>query len=239
MGSIIQNVSEFFSPSEVVAPAMSEYKPQFTKQDEAYSKQVMANRDANTRNIPYQPEFLKGTAPVKERTAKDIVLPMIRDYETFQAKVYDDGYGNPTIGYGMTSLPNGEKVTWNTPDLTQEEAELMLNQKVDAFTKRMEKFPTFKALKPHQQAALLDIAFTTGPNIDEKRDANGKLVYPTLSAVLKDPSRVEELRTLIPQFRIANKQVSQGLVNRRKDTSAMFDTEGYEYKTKAERAKKK
>lgn len=159
---------------------------------------------------------------------------MIRDWETFQPKVYDDGYGNPTIGYGMTTLPNGQKVTWDTPDITKEEGEKMLLQKVESFTKTLEKFPTFKTLKPNQQAAVLDIAFNIGPNFDAK-GKNGKPKYPTLLAIMKDPKRADELKTLIPQFRMANGSVSNGLINRRKDTLSMFSDENFQYKPRAER----
>ena len=213
MGSLFSD-SE---PPQVTAPAPT------VKSD--YEK-MMFERDTKTRNTP-----------IPQKTAKDIVAPMIRDWETFSPTVYDDGYGNPTIGYGMTSLPNGQKVTWNTPSLTKEQAEQMLQQKIDQFTQRLEKFPTFKVLTPNQQAAVIDLAFTTGPNFDEKKNKQGKPVFPTLTAIMKDPSRADELKTIIPQIRMANGGVSRGLENRRRDTLDMFINPDYEYVSKADRLK--
>lgn len=53
-------------------------------------------------------------------------LDLIKSFESFQANVYDDGYGNPTIGYGhLCSDSTCSEVTFSKP-LTEDTASQLL-----------------------------------------------------------------------------------------------------------------
>ena len=53
-------------------------------------------------------------------------LDLIKSFESFQASAYDDGYGNPTIGYGhLCSDSTCSDVTFSKP-LTEDTASQLL-----------------------------------------------------------------------------------------------------------------
>lgn len=63
-------------------------------------------------------------------------LDLIKSFESFQPKPYDDGFGNPTIGYGhLCSDASCSEVSFPKP-LTEETASQLLagDLKVNTFT---------------------------------------------------------------------------------------------------------
>jgi lysozyme len=63
-------------------------------------------------------------------------LDMIKKYEGFRSKAYQDGVGVWTIGYGNTFYPDGQRVKEGDM-ITEEDAEKLLSIVVDDFAKKI------------------------------------------------------------------------------------------------------
>lgn len=203
--------------------------------------------------MEYQPEFLKNkpaivspalpaapvqTAPtaqsIVDKAAKDGVYygnAIIRDYEKYSEKAYWDAAGKKwTVGWGFTSDEKGKPVTKDTV-MDRTRADKFLADSIaknrDAFTKR---YAGFKNLTPNEQGAMLDLAHNLGSNWEKFPIVHKELSKPKPDRTVLDKE--------IPTFRKAGGVVSQGLVNRRKDTQLMFrGGQNYQYLTKEERFK--
>lgn len=81
---------------------------------------------------------------------------MIKRFEGFRSKPYQDSVGVWTIGYGTT-----HGVTGTTPEVTEVEAEQMLRKTVDGFEKQLAGFlPT--TLTQNQYDAIVSFVYNLG-----------------------------------------------------------------------------
>jgi len=136
---------------------------------------------------------------------KELAARIIKEFEGFSAKPYLCPANVPTIGYGSTMYKNGERVTMDDDEITEEQATEMLMDTIKGVEKQVKKVLTVK-LKSHQMAALVSFTYNVGI---------GNFSNSTLLAWINsnpDFPRIPE------QFRRWNKgggKVLNGLVRRR------------------------
>ena len=136
---------------------------------------------------------------------KELSARIIKEFEGFSAKPYLCPANVPTIGYGSTMYKNGERVTMDDDEITEEQATEMLMDTIKGVEKQVKKVLTVK-LKSHQMAALVSFTYNVGI---------GNFSNSTLLAWINsnpDFPRIPE------QFRRWNKgggKVLNGLVRRR------------------------
>ena len=153
------------------------------------------------------------TATKKTRpSAAKLAAKVIKEFEGFEAKPYLCPANIPTIGYGNTMYPNGERVTMDDPEITEEQATEMLMDTIKSVEKQVKNILEVK-LKAHQLAALISFTYNVGI---------GNLSKSTLLAWVNsnpDFNRIPE------QFRRWNKgggRVLKGLVRRREAEVALW-----------------
>jgi lysozyme len=148
---------------------------------------------------------MEETAKKKNRSAAKIAAEVIKEFEGFESKPYLCPANVPTIGYGNTMYPNGERVTMDDTDITEEQATEMLMDTIKSVEKQVKNVVEVK-IPAHKLAALISFTYNVGI---------GNFSNSTLLAWLNsnpDFVRIPE------QFRRWNKgggKVLQGLVRRR------------------------
>ena len=146
---------------------------------------------------------------------KELAARIIKEFEGFSAKPYLCPANVPTIGYGSTMYKNGERVTMDDDEITEEQATEMLMDTIKGVEKQVKKVLTVK-LKSHQMAALVSFTYNVGI---------GNFSNSTLLAWVNsnpDFPRIPE------QFRRWNKgggKVLQGLVRRREEEIKLWTGE--------------
>ena len=148
---------------------------------------------------------MEQTAKIKRPSAARIAAKVIKEFEGYSSKPYLCPSGIPTIGYGNTMYANGERVTMDDPEITEEQATEMLMDTIKSVEKQVKNVLDVK-LKAHQLAALISFTYNVGI---------GNFSNSTLLAWVN--SNPEFVR--IPdQFRRWNKgggKVLKGLIRRR------------------------
>jgi len=156
------------------------------------------------------------TATKKKRSAAKIAAEVIKEFEGYSSKPYLCPANVPTIGYGSTMYKNGERVTMDDPEITQEQAMEMLMDTIKSVEKQVKNVVEVK-LPAHKLAALISFTYNVGI---------GNFSNSTLLAWLNsnpDFSRIPE------QFRRWNKgggKVLNGLIRRREAEVALWIGEG-------------
>lgn len=146
------------------------------------------------------------TATKKTRpSAAKLAAEVIKEFEGYSSKPYLCPSGIPTIGYGNTMYANGERVTMDDPEITEEQATEMLMDTIKTVEKQVKNVLEVK-LKAHQLAALISFTYNVGI---------GNFSNSTLLAwVNSNP----DFQRIPEQFRRWNKgggKVMNGLVRRR------------------------
>jgi len=142
----------------------------------------------------------------------DSGLARIRGSEAFSARVYDDGAGNPTIGYGHLIRP-GENFSGG---ITQAQADMLFRQDVERVVNPALDRITI-ALTQNQVDALGSFIFNVG---------TGGFIKNLLSHV--NAGEIEGVTSRMLQFitgrdaRSGRRQVLRGLVTRRQFEVALF-----------------
>ena len=138
---------------------------------------------------------------------------LIKQFEGLRLKIYDDGYGFKTIGYGHTGKNLPEKIT-------EQKANEYLKLDITKAEKQVNKFNY--SYTQNQFDALVSFAFNVG-SIDQLT-ANGTRT-------------LNEIKEKIKLYIYAGGKVSNGLVNRRKAEYDLFcknekdeDVRCYNYK---------
>lgn len=81
------------------------------------------------------------------------VLELIKQNEGLRLDLYKCPADRWTVGYGRNLEARG---------ITKDEAQLMLENDVEYFYRRLEKFPAFLKCNENRQAVLIDMAFNMG-----------------------------------------------------------------------------
>lgn len=92
-------------------------------------------------------------------------VDLIKEFEGCHLEAYADplhGWGVPTIGYGTTRYPNGNKVA-KGDKITVVEAEELLNAEVNSIASTLKRtIPHWSAMTLEQQCALIDFGYNLG-----------------------------------------------------------------------------
>lgn len=138
-------------------------------------------------------------------------LQLIRDFEGCHLEAYADplhGWSVPTIGYGTTRYPDGQKVE-RGDKITVIEADQLLEREVDRIAQKLRStVPFWQAMVIQQKCALLSFAYNLGSEF------YGTSGFETISQRLKDKewSKVPDALLL---YRNPGTNVEAGLKRRR------------------------
>ncbi|KAE8140146.1 lysozyme-like domain-containing protein [Aspergillus pseudotamarii] len=143
-------------------------------------------------------------------------LNLIKSFESYEPEVYDDGFGNPTIGYGhLCGDATCSEVTYPKPLSEPDASRLLADDLViyqDALTNALADPVT---LNDNQYAALVSWTYNIGQGNMQNSDLIARLNKgEKLGVVVHDE---------LPQWRLANGQVVEGLVRRRRAELKLFD----------------
>ncbi|KAL4917143.1 lysozyme-like domain-containing protein [Aspergillus aurantiobrunneus] len=143
-------------------------------------------------------------------------LDLIKGFETFQGAVYDDGYGNPTIGYGHLCADwSCSDVPFPQPLTVETATQLLAGDLIgyqDAVTNALADPVT---LNDNQYGALVSWTYNLG---------TGAMGSSTLVSRMNDGEDVVAVANEeLPQWVHANGEVSNGLVRRRQEELALFN----------------
>lgn len=146
-------------------------------------------------------------------------IALIKKWEGLFLETYLDPVGIPTIGYGTTAYPNGEKVKIGEK-ITEERAnELLVLHIEDNVTKYFDELIKVPVTE-NQYNALVSFAYNVGVDYDLDDIAEG-LGDSTLLKKLN----AGDIQGAANEFDVwikAKGEVLPGLVNRRKDEKALF-----------------
>ncbi|OJJ58763.1 hypothetical protein ASPSYDRAFT_106673, partial [Aspergillus sydowii CBS 593.65] len=143
-------------------------------------------------------------------------LDLIKGFESFRGDVYDDGAGNPTIGYGHLCQDwSCSDVSFPQPLTEETAAQLLAGDLIgyqDAVTNALADPVT---LNDNQYGALVSWTYNIG---------NGNMQSSDLVSRMnagEDPVAVANNE--LPQWIHSNGQVMDGLVRRRKEEVNLFN----------------
>jgi len=159
---------------------------------------------------------MEQTAKTKIPNAAKIAAEVIKEFEGYSSKPYLCPANVPTIGYGSTMNTNGERVTMDDPEITEEQAEAMLLDTIKSVEKQVKNVVDVK-LPAHKLAALISFTYNVGI---------GNFANSTLLAWINSNP---EFARIPEQFRRWNKgggRVLNGLVRRREAEVALWIGEG-------------
>lgn len=151
-------------------------------------------------------------------------IKLIKESEGFSARPYLDPLGIPTIGYGTTYYPDGNKVTMKDPAISKELAEAFLKKEVEEKAHVLLMF--FEVidldLKPNEFSALVSFAYNVGqaPIIEGGRSMN-------IALKSKDKNKIADAFLLYNKgtkkiLGIPKKVVLPGLAIRRQKERELF-----------------
>ena len=133
-------------------------------------------------------------------------IALLKKFEGCELEAYQDSVGVWTIGYGHTKdVQEGLKIT-------QEEAEVMLQEEMPEYEDYVKKYVTHP-LEQHQFDALVCWTYNLGPN---------NLRNSTMLTVLNQ-GRLNDVSFEMQRWNKAGGKVLKGLVRRRKAESLLFE----------------
>lgn len=144
--------------------------------------------------------------------AVDIAVPLIGALEGFASVPYQDIAYVWTIGFGFTYLPDGTRVTAETPEITREEAIEWLRSGVAAVVAHV-RLMVNVPITDNQAAALASLAYNEG---------TGRIAASTLVRVLNEGNYAEASRQFMAWV-YADGHPSPGLTRRRTMERELFD----------------
>lgn len=97
-------------------------------------------------------------------------LDLIKQFEGFRARTYDDGVGVLTIGYGTTGKAGvGINPIWGMT-IDELEAEIYLQRAIDKFWDQIKNHIS-APINENEQAAFISLAYNIGPNAFKRSSA--------------------------------------------------------------------
>ena len=139
-------------------------------------------------------------------------IAFIKKYEGFKSKPYLCPANVPTIGYGATYYPNGQKVKLTDPAIDEKHASLLLEAMLNPYEKAVDTYSR-DDINQNQFDALVSFAYNLGVNA--LRDST------LLKKVNKNPND-PTIRNEFLKWRFAGGKELKGLINRRKDESELY-----------------
>lgn len=145
------------------------------------------------------------------KKAIELAVPIIKHFEGCHLYAYLCPANVATIAYGATRYPDGKRVTIDDPDVTQQEAEDILEHDLQKFAYGVLRLIKVK-LEPQEHAALISFSYNLGL---------GNLQNSTLRMKLNRNERLGAANEL-PKWVLAGGRKLRGLVVRRRSERELF-----------------
>lgn len=139
-------------------------------------------------------------------------LSLIKKYEGFRSKVYRDVAGVLTIGYGTTFYPDGRRVKFGDPDITEEQATEILKQNLHFFERFVDS-STRDDITQGMFDALVSFTYNLGV---------GSLRKSLLLRKVNSDPKNSTIRKEFMKWSYAGGQQLPGLVKRRTDEADLY-----------------
>lgn len=139
-------------------------------------------------------------------------IDLIKKYEGFRSKPYLCPAKVPTIGYGATYYPNGQKVKLSDPAIDEKHASILLEAMLIPYEKAVDSFCR-DDINQNQFDALVSFAYNVGISALKN------------STLLKKVNINPKDKTISNEFAKWNKgggKVLKGLVLRRNDEAKLY-----------------
>lgn len=164
-------------------------------------------------------------------TVNETGKQFIKDHEGYRLTVYDDGYGNLTVGYGHKVVSSDNLKAGDTITATQ--ALAFLNSDISKVEAKINTHPKVSKMTQNMYNAIASLLFNVGtsPITDTSNDL---YIVMNKNATYTKPFSDSVIDEVVVAFTYtkANGVRVQGLVNRRNDELNMFlETEDVEYIT--------
>lgn len=140
-------------------------------------------------------------------------IDLIKQFEGFRLKGYLDSVNIPTIGYGTTVYPSGEKVKLSDV-ITKEKAEEYLINDVRKFENFVNRW-VLSDITQNQFDALVSFTYNLGPTNLQKSTL--------LKKINKNPNDPSISKEFLKWVNAGGSKV-QGLVNRRNEEAKLYFT---------------
>lgn len=106
-------------------------------------------------------EDMEPTAPDDKRHINQRGIDLVKHFEAFYPKAYQDEVGIWTIGWGHTGLHHNDGTVHRGRTITEEEGEALLKYDMNVFERRVDRLIDVD-LTDDQYAALVSFDFNTG-----------------------------------------------------------------------------
>ena len=142
-------------------------------------------------------------------------IAFIKKYEGFKSKPYLCPANVPTIGYGATHYPNGQKVKLTDPAIDEKHASLLLEAMLNPYEKAVDSYCR-DDINQNQFDALVSFAYNLG---------NSALKSSTLLKKANANPNDKTIRNEFLKWVNADGKRLKGLVIRRTDEADLYFTE--------------
>ncbi len=132
-------------------------------------------------------------------------INLIKYFEEFRSAAYRCSAGIPTIGYGTTFYPNGQRVTMSDPPINEEWAEQLLLKNLIYFEASVDSY-TRDDINQNQFDALVSFTYNVGVN---------NFRYSTLLKRVNNNPNDPDITRQFSRWIRAEGKVLKGLVKRR------------------------
>jgi lysozyme len=139
-------------------------------------------------------------------------IELIKKYEGFMSSPYKCPAGVPTIGYGATYYPNGERVKMNDKSINEFDAELLLKSMIQSYEAAVNRYVQV-TLTQNQFDALVSFAYNLG---------NGALQKSTLLKKVNENPCDSDITNQFNRWVKAGGKTLNGLVKRRKEEAELY-----------------
>ena len=158
------------------------------------------------------------TPEVPPSTVPPQCLDIIASFEGFRASPYLCPAGVPTIGYGSTFYPDGQRVELTDAPITEPKAKEMLATicKKDFWDVLKNTIPYWENMSDNQRSALTDFGFNLGAHFF------GSPGFATISACLRDKAW-DEVPDALLLYRNPGSSFEEGLRRRREAEGELWN----------------
>lgn len=139
-------------------------------------------------------------------------IELIKKYEGFRSEPYRDAVGVPTIGYGATYYPNGNKVKMTDRPITEPQATELLKVMLKSYENSVKMLVTSE-LNQNQFDALVSFVYNLGA---------GNLSKSTLLKKINTNPNDESIKTEFKRWNRAGGKILNGLTRRRNEEADLY-----------------
>lgn len=156
--------------------------------------------------------------PKPENEIPQDAIDLIKEFEGFRSVPYNDGMNVPTIGYGATFYPDGVKVQYSDPPITEARGEEILAYHLIYFWGTQEStIPFWNEMSDGKKGCLLSFSYNCGAHFF---GSNG---YTTITGCLRD-KRWNDVPNALLLYVNPGTAVEAGLRRRREAEIQLWNT---------------